>query len=84
MLYPPGSCEQTDGRGRVRRLTDCARNHFAHDGHNRVVTTVQHYAAVGSLTLSLDDGRELTLDLAAGDGSFYGFAERTRDGGAAG
>ena len=54
------------------------------DRDDRVVTTVQHYAAVGSLTLSLDDGRELTLDLAAGDGSFYGFAERTRDGGAAG
>ena len=54
------------------------------DGDDRIVTTVQHHVAAGSLTLSLDDGREYTLDLAAGVGPFYGFVQRTRDGGAAG
>ena len=54
------------------------------DGDDRILTTVQHYLMAGSLTISLDDGREYTLDLAAGDGPFYGFVQRTRDGGAAG
>ena len=54
------------------------------EGDDRIVTTVQHYVAAGSLTISLDDGRQYTLDLAAGDGPFYGFLQRTRDGGAAG
>ncbi len=54
------------------------------DGDDRIVTTVQHYTPAGALTLSLDDGRELSLDLAAGDGPFYSFIQRTRDGGAAG
>lgn len=54
------------------------------EGDDRIVTTVQHYTAAGSLTISLDDGREFTLDLASGDGPFYSFLQRTRDGGAAG
>ncbi len=54
------------------------------DGDDRIVTTLQHYTMAGSMTIALDDGRVLTLDLAAGDGPFYSFIQRTRDGGAAG
>ena len=60
------------------------RNRIHVDGDDRIVTTVQHYLMAGSLTISLDDGSQYTLDLAAGDGPFYGFVQRTRDGGAAG
>jgi len=36
------------------------------------------------MTVTVNDGRTFTLDLAVGDGPLYTFVQRTRDGGAAG
>lgn len=51
------------------------------EGDNRTNVTVQHYRANGVLSVALDDGTVLELDLSRGSGSFYGVAERSIDGG---
>lgn len=79
-IAPNGGTVTVSGRVSKGELT----REVSIDGDDRVVTTVQHYVAAGSLTIALDDGREFTLDLADGTGPFYGFVQRTRDGGAAG